>query len=85
LSDSKTFTVLVAELPAAVINNGGGTISLSFPTIQGKNYKVQYKDDLNAPTWTDLAPGLTASGSTANVSDNIGTNHQRFYRIFPQD
>ena len=60
-------------------------ISLSFPTLTGKNYKVQYKDDLNPVNlWFDVPNSLrSGTGGSVTVSDNIGANpdHQRFYRV----
>src|SRR6185369_1752771 len=54
MTDSKTFTVVVALPPSATITRGGGSVSLTFPTLAGKHYQVQYKDNLNLPSWTPL-------------------------------
>ena len=82
LSDSKVLTVVVALPPVTIITHGAGNVSLSFPTITGKSYQVQYKDNLNAPTWTNLGPGFTAGpGNATTINDNIGANPHRFYRI----
>jgi hypothetical protein len=82
LSDSKSFTVVVALPPVTGISDSAGNISLSIPTIPGKSYQVQYKDNLSAPTWNNLGPSFTAgAGATSTITDLIGANHQRFYRI----
>jgi len=88
LSDSKSFTVMVILPPKAAIGPpSGGSISLTFPTLAGKNYKLQYKDSLNPSVpWTDLPNSLTAgTGGNVTVSDSIASNpdHSRFYRIVP--
>ena len=85
MSDSKNFIVQVVLPPTAGISQTGGSTSLSFPTLSGKNYKVQWTDDLGSHVWTDLPNSLTAGdGSTKTVSDNTGQT-QRFYRIVPLD
>jgi hypothetical protein len=46
----------------------------------GKTYRIQCKDDLNAPGWTDLTDVL-AAGPLASHSIPRGAAPQRFYRI----
>ena len=84
MSDTKSFTVAVVLPPRAAITQDGVNVSLSFPTVNGKHYKVQFKNSLNAPTWTDL-PGsnVTGTGSNIIVTDTFGT--QRFYVIVALD
>jgi len=86
MSDSKSFNAVVVLPPRAAISRSGGTVSISFPTINGKNYKVQFSDDLSPPAWMDLGLSFTAGAEgAANIPDAIGTHHQRFYRIVPLD
>jgi hypothetical protein len=56
-----------------------GNILLSFPTQQGVNYQVEYKNALPGANWTPLT-SLTGDGTTQVVRDpnNQGT---RFYRL----
>jgi hypothetical protein len=42
---------------------------------------VQYKTSLAGTTWLNLAPDVTAVGSTASFTDHPGTASQRFYRV----
>ena len=85
LSDSKTLTVVVVLPPVTVITHGAGGVSLTFPTITGRSYEVQYKDSLNAGPWTTLGTSFTATESTKTISDNMGALSQRFYRIVVLD
>ena len=57
-----------------------GQASFSIETIPGHTYRVFYKDDLNAPTWTPLGPEFVAANNSASLSDNL-SGLRRFYRV----
>lgn len=62
------------------ITNSGSNVTLTWQSVPGWNYRVQYKVSLADLIWLDLAgdvtaPGLTASKGTAVVED------ARFYRV----
>ena len=57
-----------------------GQASFSIETIPGHTYRVSYKDDLDAPTWTLLGPDFVAANATASLTDNMSTP-RRFYRV----
>jgi hypothetical protein len=54
--------------------------TLSFTTIPGHTYGVQYKDSLSDSTWQPLAI-RTATGEQLSVTNDITGRPQRFYRI----
>ena len=59
----------------------GGARNLSFPTVTGLNYTVQYKNNLSDSTWQTLnSPALTGDGTTQTLSDS-SSQAQRFYRL----
>ena len=62
------------------VGNGdsGGMIKSS---LSGQTYRVQYKNNLDDLTWTDLTPDVTAGGATATKMDSVGSQSQRFYRV----
>ncbi len=46
------------------------------------NYRAEYKDALEAPLWTELAPAQVASGEVMSVPDVLsGLTTQCFYRV----
>jgi len=48
----------------------------------GKAYRVQFKNNLDEPAWTDLPGLVTASDSTSSKLDpSAGLPRQRFYRV----
>ena len=60
--------------------NVGGQMSFTIDTIPGRTYRILYKDDLNAPTWTQLGPDFVAANAYASLSDNAVVPH-RFYQV----
>jgi hypothetical protein len=58
----------------------GANILISFPTVSGSNYQVQYKDTLNVPGWTPLGSPVAGDGTIKSVSDPASGSH-RFYRV----
>ena len=82
LSNSKSFTIAVVPPPR--IGSAGLTnrnVLLGWSSYPGKTYRVEYKDDLPAATWSALAPDLTASGDSLTVVDSNPSSRQRFYRV----
>ncbi len=74
------FTVSQGASSPTLVNSGyaAGTFSASFQTQNGVSYRVQYKDDLNAATWTDHST-IAGDGTVKSFSDTAGAN--RFYQI----
>jgi len=60
--------------------NGDGDIVISWSAENARTYRVQYKDDLNASSWSHLSD-VTASSPVASTTEVIGAGSQRFYRI----
>ena len=58
-----------------------GTLKLTWSAAVGQKYQLQYKGGLPSQTWTNLGGIITATNTTANGSDPIGSNPQRFYRV----
>jgi Tol biopolymer transport system component len=59
---------------------GGATIYWS--AVPGHNYRVEYKDSVDGPTWTTLVSSMNASYTTQSVNDFGATlSTQRFYRV----
>ena len=59
----------------------GGLVELRFPSLVGVSYRVDFKDDLNAPAWTALAGLVAGTGGDLMVTDSLSAAMQRFYRI----
>lgn len=76
------FTISQAAAPPRIVNMSysGGRFNLGFATEGGATYRVEYKNDLNDPTWTTLTT-VTGDGNPAAINDPSATVPRRFYRI----
>src|SRR6185503_9613825 len=59
---------------------GGGSTRVMWNAAPNRSYRLEYKDDLNATSWTALNGTISWNGSTASTTDSspIGA---RFYRV----
>jgi hypothetical protein len=65
----------------AFVVQAGGTFSFQASAIPGRTYRVEFTDQLNAPTWTAVGAGVTATGSQIVVTGTLASTAQRFYRV----
>jgi hypothetical protein len=83
MSDSKIFSIFTSSPPqftsAAAGNNG--QIQITFNTLPGQNYQVQFKENLADSSWTSLGGVIPGTGSPLTVSDDMTGHSQRFYRL----
>jgi autotransporter-associated beta strand protein len=56
-------------------------VTLTWNSLAGTTYRVQYTTAFNPATWIDLTPDVTASGSTATYTDTGAADLARFYRV----
>jgi len=86
-SATRSFTVIVASPPqlTGITRQVAGSLSLTWATIPGKTYRVEYKNDLHAGPWQALGPERTAIGPTLTINDDFGNLPNRFYRILILD
>jgi hypothetical protein len=87
LSATRSFKIIVALPPqlTGISRLLNGSVALSFQAIAGKTYRVEFKNALNDPVWTALGSDVTAISSALTITDNIGANPQRFYRVLVVD
>lgn len=74
--------VLVTVIPPTLsASRVGGATQVSFNTVSGHNYTVQYKNNLTDSSWTAVSNGtVSGTGSVVTVSDTTAQAH-RFYRL----
>jgi Carbohydrate binding domain len=78
--------VAVVAIPPPVFLPGGlmitnGQVALTWESLSGVVYQLQYTTSLNPPAWTDLGIPITATAFTTTAYDSPGANPQRFYRV----
>jgi YVTN family beta-propeller protein len=85
-SSTATFLVNVLQHPLAprvegVIPAPGG-VTISWGAVEGRTYRVQFKDSLNDSVWVDMEGSVIAGGPTASkVDSSLGARQERYYRI----
>ncbi len=59
----------------------GPAFVISWPTLPGYEYQIEYKDDLNTASWVALGPLVTGTGTPLALTNNLTFPAQRFYRL----
>jgi len=66
----------------ATISITSNLATISWNSVSGRTYQVQFKNHLGLQTWSNLQSSITAGNATASATDDAITNFlQRFYRI----
>jgi alpha-glucosidase (family GH31 glycosyl hydrolase) len=68
-----------SALTVTTIQNESGGFQISWPSVAGKKYRVQFSDDLQ--TWTPIVPDFLANSSMATWTDSVPLPQRRFYRV----
>jgi Tol biopolymer transport system component len=69
----------VLRLQIGVQVSTPNNVMLNWPTVPGKNYRVQFKDNLNDAVWSEV-PGAAVVGLQGSFSIPAGRS-SRFYRV----
>jgi hypothetical protein len=86
LSDTNSFVVVVEAPPAdaPVINSitlSGSIVTITWSSVVGHDYRLQYSDFLPGSNWVAVAPEFHALGSSCAATNDAGSSLQRFYRV----
>ena len=84
-SAPQPFKIEIKAVPPRITNLaislGSNNFSFQWNVATGKTPHVQYKNSLNDTNWIDLPTAPIITGSTASITDTLGANPQRYYRI----
>ena len=58
----------------------GGNTALKWPSVVGRIYRVQYKDNLSTAGWTDATGEISSTKTNVAVNASAASG-QRFYRV----
>ena len=61
-----------------------GQFMLTWSAVSNGVYQLQYKTNLNQTNWINIGSTITASNTVLSVTNAIGSDKQRFYRIQQQ-
>jgi uncharacterized repeat protein (TIGR03803 family) len=63
------------------ITQKDGEINLFWSAVAGQTYQAQFNSDVTSTNWTNFGSVIAATNGTGSVSDAVGTDPKRFYRI----
>ncbi len=70
-----------SALRVSNIVNDASIIRIDFPSVFGKSYQLQYKNNLTDSNWTEVGTPVTGNGGIVEGSDNSAGGGHRFYRV----
>jgi hypothetical protein len=77
-SDSASFL----RITSVSYDPSTGAASFSFPSTNGKLYRIEYSDDLTNPNgWTILQDNVVGTGADLPITDSAVGITERFYRV----
>jgi large repetitive protein len=86
LSTTNSFTLRVFEPgnPPVIVSLdvGNDTALITWSTITGRTYRLQYKDSPSASNWSDLPPDIAATGARTTATNSLDNSPLRLYRVF---
>jgi hypothetical protein len=65
----------------AGLSTDGINWTISWPATTNQTYSVQYKDDLNDPTWSTVSGSVIINGNQGSLTDTAPASGHRFYRV----
>jgi hypothetical protein len=65
-------------------SRSGRTNMVSFTTVSGQSYSLEFKNDLTNGTWTAIVPGTNGNAGVMSLKDTNATAPRRFYHIQSQ-
>ena len=82
LSSAQTFTVTTLTPPVGTSDGiSGHSLTLSWPTVPGKTYRIEYKNNLTDATWTQLGVEQTGTGAPVVLNVDLTATPERYYRV----
>jgi uncharacterized repeat protein (TIGR03803 family) len=81
VTSSNALLTVVIQPVFQTVAATNGTITLNWSALTGLKYQLQSNADLSSANWNNLGSVITATNGIVTVSDIIGTNTQRYYRV----
>ena len=75
-SDLSTLTPALLSIQATSTN-----LVISWATLFGQQYQMEYKDDLSASLWTPIGSPATGTGGSIAFTNGLNISTQRFFRL----
>jgi hypothetical protein len=55
--------------------------TVTWDSVAGRTYRLEYNNQLTGTNWQNITPDISATASTAAMTDNVAGVAQRFYRV----
>jgi hypothetical protein len=87
LSATNSFSVLVnpvVVIPPPVMQSislSNGVAIVTWTSVSNATYRLQCTEDLGSTNWLDIWPDVHATGSSVTLTNSVGAQSQRFYRV----
>jgi hypothetical protein len=75
------FSTPLTSLGSMTLSIGTGTANISWPTVPGGTYRLQYKNALSDAQWITLGSDLPGTGEPLSRTLDTAAQPQRFYRV----
>ena len=79
----RTATV-VAPVPAPLIQSlivDGTNAIVTWTSVSNATYQLQFRASLDQGNWTPVVPSVMATGASTSLTNDMGSDSQRFYRV----
>jgi hypothetical protein len=73
--------VVSLGLMISLVERSGSTNTISFQSVTGSGYTLEFKNSLGDATWTDILPSTNGTGNTMFLLDRKASVSVRFYRV----
>lgn len=82
-TNPKNSSSKLAISQTAILPNGQNRdFRLTFPSVNGVTYRVEYSNTLAPNSWSPLSPDLSGTGNNLQITDPAANTHsKRFYRL----
>ena len=77
--------LVYTPLTGRIALSDGGEVVLSWNSVIGTRYQVQYRSNVMESGWTNLGETMEASAVIMEVIDQLGDVRERYYRIIEVD
>ncbi len=82
IGDGTIFRISIPLQPVfQSVTQMNGTLNLFWSTVAGQSYQLQYTTDLTSSNWSNLTNSMIATNGVMSLSDYLGPDSQRFYRV----
>jgi hypothetical protein len=79
--DDMTVRPAAVEPTIASVGLRSGTSVITWNSIPGQTYRLQYKGSLGGTNWQEVLPDVTATGPMASATSTTSSSGQQFYRV----